>query len=417
MITTKFYLDTRRISDDKPASLKISITYNRKVSYLSTGFKIQPSLWDGAALAAKDRSTQLSISRLKLKVDTIILDMLEAGRLDGLDAAGIKELVERELSPKAKGSAKFLPLFKEYGESRKKLRTREIYAATLHKIEQFEPNAERLFFADINTGWLDRFDSFLALTSPKKNARNIHLRNIRAVINEARRKGITAEYPFITYKVKPESTRHRALSIEDLRKLFNAKVPEWKQKYLDFFKLSFFLIGMNTEDLLHATTINGDRLEYIRAKTYKPYSIKIEPECMELLQKYKGEKYLLNILDTYSSTRIWTSKVNHILKGICEDIGIPGISMYWARHSWITIATNLDIPDRTVSASAGHSSKSVTDIYIDFDRAKIDKANRQVLDYVLKGKKAEDLYELMSQIGQNVAQMMQESRQSRRDSN
>lgn len=41
----------------------------------------------------------------------------------------------------------------------------------------------------------------------------------------------------------------------------------------------------------------------------------------------------------------------------------------------------------TIAAALGHGGNTVTDIYISFDRRKIDEANRRVIDYVLYGKK------------------------------
>ena len=70
--------------------------------------------------------------------------------------------------------------------------------------------------------------------------------------------------------------------------------------------------------------------------------------------------------------------------------------MYWTRHSWATIAAELEIPIETISAAMGHSSKTVTDIYIKFDQAKIDRANRQVMDYVLYGKKPMTIYDILN---------------------
>lgn len=64
----------------------------------------------------------------------------------------------------------------------------------------------------------------------------------------------------------------------------------------------------------------------------------------------------------------------------------PGLSAYWARHTWATIAASLDIPKETIAHALGHSQHSVTDIYIDFDRTKVDRANRKVLDWVLYSK-------------------------------
>lgn len=62
----------------------------------------------------------------------------------------------------------------------------------------------------------------------------------------------------------------------------------------------------------------------------------------------------------------------------------PEISSYWSRHTWATFAAELDIPKETISEALGHSMGSkVTSIYINFDRKKVDEANRKVIDYLL----------------------------------
>lgn len=58
------------------------------------------------------------------------------------------------------------------------------------------------------------------------------------------------------------------------------------------------------------------------------------------------------------------------------------MSSYWARHTWASIAASIDIPKETIAAVLGHGNHTVTDIYIDFDQKKIDKAIRDVIDYV-----------------------------------
>ena len=207
-------------------------------------------------------------------------------------------------------------------------------------------------------------------------------------------------YPFVNYGIRAEKTPKRNLAASTLRTLFTADLPKWQRKYVDFFQLSFLLIGMNTEDLLHVTKANiiEGRLEYIRAKTGVPYTIKIEPECQAIIDRLKGERYLLSPLDTYACTRHWTSKVNNVLQGIASDLGLPKISMYWARHSWATIAAELEIPKETVIAAMGHADESVTDIYIEFDRTKVDRANRQMIDFVLYGKKPVTVLDLLSRV-------------------
>ena len=61
----------------------------------------------------------------------------------------------------------------------------------------------------------------------------------------------------------------------------------------------------------------------------------------------------------------------------------PDLSSYWARHTWATIAAELDIPKETISAALGHEiGSSITSIYIRYDQKKVDEANRKVIDYV-----------------------------------
>lgn len=62
----------------------------------------------------------------------------------------------------------------------------------------------------------------------------------------------------------------------------------------------------------------------------------------------------------------------------------PDLSSYWSRHTWATIAASLDIPKEVIAEALGHTSNSVTDIYIKFDHKKVDQANRAVIDLIFK---------------------------------
>ncbi|MGM9794933.1 MAG: hypothetical protein ACI3ZZ_01755 [Candidatus Aphodosoma sp.] len=102
--------------------------------------------------------------------------------------------------------------------------------------------------------------------------------------------------------------------------------------------------------------------------------------------------------DTYKKHNDYAKHLNKALQNIGEvEYGkrgkktitplFPELTTYWARHTWATIASSLDIPKDTIAAALGHGAYTVTDIYIDFDRQKIDNANRKVLDWVLYNKK------------------------------
>lgn len=92
--------------------------------------------------------------------------------------------------------------------------------------------------------------------------------------------------------------------------------------------------------------------------------------------------HLISLGDGLKDYRGVTYRLNQALKSV-----IPGVTTYTARYSWATIAASLDIPKETIARALGHGGHSVTDIYIDFDRGKVDEANRRVIDFVLYDKK------------------------------
>lgn len=280
-----------------------------------------------------------------------------------------------------------MALFDKFAEKRRSDRTKEIYRVTARKIRTLIPFADRILVEEIDLNWLEDLDELLIAKGNNPSTRSIDFRNIRAVIKDAKKHKLIRDNPFDEFDVPTGESPDRALTIEQLRSLVNAEVKPWERKYLEFFLLSFLLIGINTEDLLHVRNIDKGRLNYTRAKTGKGMSVKVEPEALEIIDRYHGSKYLLNILDTYSNTHNWTAKVDKSLKEISRRNGLPEVTMYWARHTWATLANiDLDIELNTVSNALGHQpSKKVTLIYIKKkDYSLVDEANRKVIDYLFE---------------------------------
>ncbi len=401
MATTKFYLDTRAVKKGHPAPLKLAITHHSQTALLNLNIQVSASQWDKKAGKVLNHPRKLFynnyISKRKLDIDTTILKLIETGEVRTMNAKDIKYYIIGTLaSEKPREDNLFASRFRLFA-GKKKESTKGVYLHTLKRIQDFDKNLEQLTFEDITKDWLISFEAFLAKTAPSKNARNIHLRNIRAVFNDAIEDEITTAYPFRKFKIRPVPTPKRSLTVEQLRMLFSYPVEDYQAKYLDMFKLTFFLIGINTIDLCNLKEITpGSRIEYYRAKTGRLYSIKVEPEATELIDKYRGKKYLLDMLDRYNDYRDYRKHFNSALKSIGETkVGkrgtktiqplFPRLSTYWARHTWATIAAELEIPKETIAAALGHGGNTVTDIYIDFDQKKVDIANRMVLDWVLYG--------------------------------
>lgn len=348
------------------------------------------------------------IQGVKRQVDTIILSLANDGQLHSMSAKELRNYIQDQLNPEKaeeKKEAKrranlFATRYLRFADSKKES-TKRIYMVTYKRLQEYAGDTlDNLAFEDITKEWLTKFDTYMTKQSPSKNARNIHLRNIRAVFNEAIDDEVTTFYPFRRFSIRNVATRKRNLKVEDLRKLFDFPCEEHAVQYLEIFKLMFMLIGINTIDLCHLKEIDAEgRVNYYRAKTNRLYSIKVEPEALEIINKYRGEEWLLNILDRYTDYKDYNRRVNRALKkiGPVKRSGLggkkdykplfPDISTYWARHSWATIAASLDIPRDTIAHALGHGNNTITDIYIDFDESKVDEANRKVIDWVFYGKK------------------------------
>lgn len=395
MATVKFYLDTRRKKKDGTYPIKFNIRHNKQI-IISTEFTATIESWTGSEYNEKEKNYKpknIAIRNLRNKVETFILLLEENGKLKSTTDKKLKEQIEDIINNKQSNEKNFLHYLDQFVNLKKNEGTKILYQTTKNKLLSYDPECT---FETMDKKWLVSFEEWMA-KSMKVNAYAIHFRNIRAVFNYAIDEEITSLYPFRKFKIKKEETRKRSLTPEQLVTLRDYKCEKYQERYRDMFMLMFYLVGINAGDLFKASSksIINERLEYKRAKTGKLYSIKIEPEITEIIKRYKGKNYLLNILDEYKDYKNFLHDMNDALKqiGETERKGLGGkktrkplfadISSYWARHTWATIAAKLDIPKETISAALGHNiGSSVTSIYINFDHKKVDEANRKVIDYI-----------------------------------
>lgn len=404
MAKIKLYLDTRNSKRGEESPLKLSIRNKNTSALIGLGISLLPSQWDARTekVISHPRKSAYNtyISQRRLDAQEVILELMRTGDIDSMSASDIKKHIIRMMSPKEeeKQEGTFLKSFLKFISEKSNPRTKEVYEYTLSRIHKFCPDADLLNFEDVTKEWLVSFETFLEQTSPSKNARNIHLRNIRAVFNYGLDNEYTTAYPFRKFKIRDVPTAKRSLTVEQLRILFNYPVEPFQEQYLDMFKLIFFLIGINTVDLfnLKQENLQNGRITYIRAKTGRMYDIKVEPEAMEIIDKYRGKNYLINVLERYEDYRDYSNRLNDNLKriGAVKRIGrggkkvitplFPHLTTYYARHTWATLAYSIDIPKETISAALGHEIGSrITSIYINFDQRKVDEANRKLINYVL----------------------------------
>lgn len=202
--------------------------------------------------------------------------------------------------------------------------------------------------------------------------------------------------PFLRYKMPLEQPAEKpVLSVEQMRAIINVDIqPSQKRMKLarDIFLLSFYLIGMNAEDLFacNAAVKNGT-ITYYRSKTTgrrkdrAKIIVRVENEANELVSAYadkEGER-LFEFYKRYATTSNFTRALNKGLDQLAEYLMLPKITFYSARHTWATLAANeCRINIYTIHKALNHvdTKMQVTKTYIREDFRDIWDANRQVLD-------------------------------------
>lgn len=394
------FLDKRRTIKNGRYPIKIRIYENTKTAFINTKYVALESEFDeqNGLFLIQDKNTRAERMKANSELLNIVDDIQDLydkvkGRVDTfISASRLKELY---LKGESKTDITLNQCFHQFIDL-KSGRTAEIYIATLDKIEKYYGNS--IYFDDVTFNWLERFDHALSIepimrqdkvikTGLEVNARSIHFRNIRAVFNYAINNELIPLnlYPFRRFKIKREETIKRSVEVEKLRQLFLFNGNESQLWARDIAFIIFGLIGINTKDLYNLSEITDRSISYKRAKTKRIYTITLEPEIKEVLFRYKTESGL--VFKDQIELKSFGVKINKHLKAICTALGYDKMTTYSLRHSWATIAAELDIPKETIAAALGHTDKSITNVYINFNQKKIDDANRNVLDYLLnKGK-------------------------------
>lgn len=403
----QFYLDKRMKRKSGEYPLKVSLSYGGKQLLVNTGINISPTSWN--AKAGKiikhplEHRLNIRLGHIRIAVEE---ELLRIG--PSFPAGEVKRRLECVISGEDPDSRpdvpRFLECLRQFADTHEHKRTRENYYCTKRRVLRFDEHADRLTLDDINADWLMRFETFMAKTARSANSRSCHLRNIRAVLNDAITRGLITEYAFRRFRIKSQPTKHRALPVEDVREILTMEVLPHERQYRDLFILMILLCGISPVDLVRLTEIRHGRVTFQRSKTGEPVSIRVEPEAQAIIDWYRGKGQLLDVLDRYKDYNDWLRRMDRNLKTLggvtmeprvtrdgktrlvaVKRVRWPELSAYWARHTWASIAFSIGVPVDVIGQAMGHSQRRVTEIYIAKDNRLVDEANRRVIDWVLYG--------------------------------
>lgn len=391
MIKINVFVDGNHPKKDGSMSVKFRVTGNDgRRFFVDTGMTSMKK-FTGRSFDSREKNGGAKTSRLNR-----LYDAVEEFCIRNADMP-TDELAERlrEIVGGRSVSVKTLADYvHDYAERSRTESSRQSVLLTEKKVRRFDSSAR----LGVNASWLEDFDRWLEDGGCNVNGRGVHMRNLRAVVNWCIDNEWTENYPFRRFKIRKEETRKRSLTIDEVRRLRDWPLDGRQAMYRDLWMLSLYLCGANSVDLLLHAPLDGNRYEGRRQKTGQRYDIIVTKEAAEIIERWKGKDYMLCPMDTNKSVKNFRRNWNDGLQNIgrdyrphygyrvkAEDAPFAGLTTYWARHTWATIAASLDIPKEVIARCLTHSwGQTVTDTYIDFDWKKVDDAVKKVVEFVSK---------------------------------
>ena len=390
------------VKKDGTTNVKIRITQKGQHAYIPTNIFIIPDDLDDKTGMCKSGPNKASIN---LKITSLLLEYRRAemeieNSIEYMSASTIKDFLLKD--KKKIHEIDFLEFIDIFSQTTSVPGTKEQYLSLKGSLISF--TGKKLPVSIINLDYLLKYESFLRSRGVQNGVIN-YMRNFRSLFNKCRdyyndddsQNFLIPHYPFKKYvfpKRKPNSKKHY-LDPQEFKLLLKYSPKNAGEEFArDMFLLMFYLIGIEAKDLFHLPKPTKGRILYDRFKTGKEFSIKLEPEALEIINKYKHPKFLLNVSDRFQLHKSFYRYINnylsgekpHNIVGIFQNLKISKhVTTKWARHTWATIARNqCHISKDDIALCLGHedAENKVTDTYIDYDYSIIDKNNRKVIDFI-----------------------------------
>lgn len=381
----------------KEGSIVFQLIYGRTVRRITSRYKIFAGEWNGevgrialptssspryAHLVSVESALQWELNRLQRMVQESVpvnLDEIAANFSSGIDAMdSVFNFIRRQIHHK---------------EQIGKVRSSETYRSMLNSFTCFRKGVDLTF--DMMDGMLmELYEAWMRKCGLTRNSTSFYMRILRTNYKLAVEKGLTPDrHPFRNVYCGIDKTVKRSLSFGEIKKISALDLS--RKPSMDFardmFMFSFCTRGMSFIDMayLKKADLNNGCLAYRRKKTGQLMMIEWTKQMQDIIDKYKsdGTSYLLPIITSEdgSERRQYQNqmrKINRLLKDIANRAGLPmPLSMYYARHSWATIARGRDVPLAVISEGLGHDSETTTQIYLDsIKSSEVDKVNRMILE-------------------------------------
>jgi integrase len=381
----------------------LRITKDRVSNFMAIGINCHPDLWEEKYHVPKNKHSLSAEYKEKIwekeqQAGKLILKLEKEGK--NLSALEIIKLLKNATLI----NTLVYDFFDEVIEREKNsgsIKNSLVYRDTRNNLQKF--NNSQLHFSEITHGFLNKFQEYLQEKGKGGNSIYIYMRTFRALINKAINEGVCSPeyYPFKKFSLaqyKKIKTKKRAITKEQVYKIRDLDTKTYPHLIdaRNVFLFSYYCRGINFIDicLLKYSNIEENILNYTREKTDGYFNIELLEPAKEIIEYYRPmtfsnkDSYIFPLFfDTHVTklsihnrhTKMLTI-INKDLKEIAILCGIESLTTYVARHTYATVMKKSGQSIAVISESMGHSSESVTKIYLDsFANSFLDEANKAIL--------------------------------------
>ena len=383
MKTSKFkvLLYLKKSSPNKQGLVPIMgrITLDRSMAQFSCKLSCDESLWNVRESRLNGKSCEAVVANSKL--DKLLLSIHEAyntliDRNNHFNATDVKNLFQGSMDTQMT----LLRLYDEHITDIKSRigidyshRTLPNYLYARQRLEEFIKkrfNSSDLAFSQLNEQFIREHQDFLVIEVGLSVATVRHyLSYLKKICRIAFKEGHADKHYFERYSLlKQKENPPRTLSRENFEKIRDLKFEEHQTTHIIARDLFLFACYAGTAyvDAVAITQENLSKddagnlwLKYKRGKSGSLSRVKLLPEAIELIEKYKdpSRKTLFPYMDYQA--------LKYRLYSIRELAGFKGaLSYHMGRHSFSTLITlEGGVPIETVSKMLGHSKIQTTQIY------------------------------------------------------
>ncbi|WP_270226491.1 MULTISPECIES: site-specific integrase [Phocaeicola] len=356
----KVLLYLKKSEPDKTGKAPIMgrITLNRTMAQFSCKLSCTPGLWNAreSRLNGKSREaveTNEKIEKLLLAVHSAFNSLME--RKKDFDAAAVREMFQGN----AGMQMTLLKLLDRHNEEMKARvgvdrapTTMSTYVYTRRTLAEFiktEFKVSDLAFGQLNEQFIRDYQDFclekkrLAMETVRH-----YLSILKKICRIAYKEGHSEKYHFCHFKLpKQKETTPKALSRENFEKLRDLEIPEKRRSHVI------------TRENLFQDDEGSLWLKYRRKKTDYLGRVKLLPEALALIEKYRDDtRTTLFPPQDYHTLRA-NMKSLRLMAGLSQDL-----VYHMGRHSFASLVTLEEgVPIETISKMLGHSNIKTTQIY------------------------------------------------------